>query len=409
MHEWDQLLRCAAIEPAYRDERLVFLGVDSSRIRATSCGEVREGNTLNPRTSKPETGGLLCETVFGPSRDWHCYCGKYYDPADAGKCCERCGVDITVSAVRRVRSGHIELTAPVVHPWYLDALPGWLSLEPETVRRIVDLECVLVASSRNPGLQVGTVLSHKEWRKIRDTDPQPEAHVLLGAEAIESLLHGKPNLAIDGIVLRQLPVLPPDLRPVFRQPSGAILTTDLNVLYQSVLNQNTRLRRLSDLNAPEDILIDGRQALQDRVTNLLDNERSARPTHASSGDKRVLVSVAGRLTEQVMRGTTARAGFLTRPLDYSGRTPIVVGETPDTDTIGLPKRLAQHLFEPLTGRRPNTTSPTKSSCSPPRWVRGRSSRLGSPPPTTRPSRHRRSCSTSSAGTTSENRFPCSPS
>jgi hypothetical protein len=351
VNEWHQLLLTARVHATYDAGLLTFVATRDCDVRSASSGEVRLPESRNHRTGLPEPGGLFCEKIFGPERSWHCRCGKYRGRKHAGRRCERCGIDITHSAVRRVRFGHLELVAPVIHPWYADALPGWLGLTPGTVRQIVDYERWFVIDSNDPDLTPCTLLSDHEWAAIRD-DQERDVRAALGAEAIELLLQRLPSssgMAFDGVVMRRLPVLPPDLRPMIRLESGRFATSDLNDLYGRVLRRNNRLSRLMDLGAPEPIINNERRELQRSVDNLLDNERSERPF--SGPDRRVLVSVAGALTSRVMRGTTARDGFLFRPVDFSASTRMIVGEVPDVDTVQLPVRLARQLFEPLLRRR----------------------------------------------------------
>jgi hypothetical protein len=346
VNEWHQLLLTARVLVTYDAGRLTFVGTQDTDVQSASFGEVRRPEARNYRNGLPERDGLFCEKIFGPERSWHCYCGKYRGPNHAGRRCERCGVDIAHSAVRRVRFGHLELVAPVIHPWYAEALPGWLGITPRTVRQIIDYERWLVIESNDPDLSPGTLLTDREWAAIRHD--HPEIRAALGAEAIELLLQRLPRssrLTFDGVVMRRLPVLPPDLRPMIRLESGRFATSDLNDLYRGVISRNNRLSRLIDLGAPEPLINNERRVLQRSVDNLLDNERSERPF--SSPDRRVLVSVAGALTSKVMRGTTAREGFLFRPVDFSASTRMIVGETPGVDTVQLPVRLARQLFEPL--------------------------------------------------------------
>jgi hypothetical protein len=348
VHEWHQLLLSAGIVATYHADRLTFVGARDCDVRSASSGEVRKPETRNYQTGLPEPGGLFCEKIFGPERNWRCRCGKYGRRKHAGQRCERCGVDVTHSAVRRIRIGHLELAAPVIHPWYTNALPGWLDLAPETVRQIVDYERWLVVDSNDPDLPAGTLLSDHEWAMIRYDHPESDVRAALGAEAIESLLQHLPRstgMAFDGVVMRRLPILPPELRPMIRLESGSFATSDLNDLYRRIVVRNNRLSRLMDLDTPEPIINHERRELQRSVDHLLDNERSEHPI--SSPDRRVLVSVASALTSRVMRGTTAREGFLFRPVDFSASTRMIVGEVPDVDTVQLPVRLARQLFEPL--------------------------------------------------------------
>jgi hypothetical protein len=340
-------LHSAGIHPDIDDRSIAFTTWSDHDVRATSSGRIRKPETYNMRTFKPEKDGLFCERVFGPERDWECYCGKFKGRIHAGKTCDRCGVLIVDSGVRHRRTGHIELAAPVLHPWYASLLPERLGLSAEQLHVIVNYGRVVVADSDTVDLVAGQIID--DGRILAGHRDNPGVRFALGAEAVEILLRTRPGPAMPaGLILRSLPVLPPNLRPMLRRDSGSMMTSDLNDLYRRVINRNNRISRLQDLGAPPVIIHDERRKLQASVDTLLGNERCASPVTDPRG--RVLVSVGGGLTRRVMRAKTLREGVLFRPVDFSAAARLVAGATPDSDTVLLPDRLAMKLFEPLVDR-----------------------------------------------------------
>ena len=239
---WDRLLRCARIKPQLRGGELTLLPASDQDVYFDSSGEVTKAEGINYRTLKPEMGGLFCEKIFGPTRNWHCHCGKYQTSKYEGITCEQCGVEITNSKVRRERVGHIELPVPVVHPWYLNGecgamLAKRLNLPEADLERIANCSLFIFNDSSSSGEALEAQLV--TWHDSISMRPSKTARVVTGGEAIEILLKrsGAPGVLADAVIMRRLPVLPPDLRPTVRLDSGRFATSDLNELYRSVLNR----------------------------------------------------------------------------------------------------------------------------------------------------------------------------
>lgn len=356
-------------------------------IRSWSNGEVRKAETLNYRTLKPEKDGLFCEKIFGPVRDWECNCGKYKGIKFKGIVCDRCGVLVTRSAVRRERMGHIELACPVTHIWFYKAVPSRLSallqIGLKDLEKIIYYEEYVVV---DPG---DTQLKHKQFL---NEDKYQEClakygdsfKAKIGAEAIKELLKQvnldklckeiradlekssplganakkfaktlkiaedfkKSGNAVDWMVLESLPVIPPDLRPLVPLEGGRFATSDLNDLYRRVINRNNRLKKLINLNAPEIIVRNEKRMLQEAVDALFDNGRHGRPVLGSSN--RPLKSLSDMLKGKQGR---FRMNLLGKRVDYSGRSVIVVGPELKLHQCGLPKRMALELFEPFIIRK----------------------------------------------------------
>ena len=352
------------------------------QIRSWSYGEVKKPETINYRTFKPERDGLFCSKIFGPIKDYECICGKYKRMKHRGVVCEKCGVEVTLSKVRRERMGHIELASPVAHIWFLKSLPSRIALALDLTLR--DLERVLYFESfivTDPGmtdLEQGQLLSDEEYyESLEQWGDEFEAG--MGAESVQNLLRDLdldsqisdiqqeiPNTKSEAkikkfskrlkllkslrdsgnkpewMVLEVLPVLPPDLRPLVPLEGGRFATSDLNDLYRRVINRNNRLKRLLDLNAPDIITRNEKRMLQESVDALLDNGRRGRAVTGSN--KRPLKSLADMIKGKQGR---FRQNLLGKRVDYSGRSVIVVGPTLKLHQCGLPKKMALELFKPF--------------------------------------------------------------
>lgn len=351
--------------------------------RSRSSGEVVKAETVNYRHQKPERGGLFCAAIFGPIKDYECLCGKYKRLKYRGVVCEKCGVEVTVSKVRRERMGHINLAAPVAHIWFLKTLPSriglLLDISLRDLERILYFECYVVVDPGLTGLSRGQLLTEEEYYSNLETYGN-EFNAMIGASAIRSLLKTMNisriieqikdeirNVSSDTrqaklrrrlsfldsfrqsgnqpewLVMDVLPVLPPDLRPLVPLDAGRFATSDLNDLYRRVINRNNRLVRLQDLAAPEIIIQNEMRMLQEAVDALLDNGRRGRPI-TGPNSTRPLESLSDRLKGK--RGRF-RQNLLGKRVDYSGRTVIVVGPTLRLHQCGLPKKMALELFKPF--------------------------------------------------------------
>ncbi len=351
------------------------------KIREWSYGEVKKPETINYRTLKPERDGLFCEKIFGPTKDWECHCGKYKKLRFRGKICERCGVEVTKSKVRRERMGHIELAAPVSHIWYFKGIPSRISLVLDITPR--DLERVLYFASyivTDPGftpLEERQLLNESEYRDMRERY-EDEFSASMGAEAIKELLEkidlvklsdelkelletasGQKKVRylkrlevieafrISGnrpewMILDVVPVIPPDIRPMVQLDGGRFATSDLNDLYRRVINRNNRLKRLLELGAPDIIVRNEKRMLQEAVDALIDNGRRGRPV--TGPNNRPLKSLSDMLKGKQGR---FRQNLLGKRVDYSGRSVIVVGPELKIYQCGLPKEMALELFKPF--------------------------------------------------------------
>ncbi|MBN1942238.1 MAG: DNA-directed RNA polymerase subunit beta' [Phycisphaerae bacterium] len=355
-------------------------------IRSWSFGEVKKPETINYRTYRPEKDGLFCERIFGPERDWECACGKYKGTKHKGIICDRCGVKVTHSRVRRKRMGHINLAAPVVHIWFFKALPSRLGTLLDM--RTADLEKVILFQDyvvTNPGqtpLKIRQVLTEEEYRSAREKYGD-DFKAGMGAEAVKELLdvldlsvlaielrdglsktnskqkikdlakrlklvEGLRNSGnrADWLVLEVIPVIPPDLRPLVMLESGNFATSDLNDLYRRIINRNNRLKKLMDLNAPEVIIRNEKRMLQQAVDALFDNSRCRRPVQGTAN--RPLKSLTDMIKGKQGR---FRENLLGKRVDYSGRSVIVVGPELKIHQCGLPKKIALELFQPFIIRK----------------------------------------------------------
>ncbi|MFD1850713.1 DNA-directed RNA polymerase subunit beta' [Oceanobacillus bengalensis] len=351
------------------------------KIRSWSYGEVKKPETINYRTLKPEKDGLFCERIFGPTKDWECHCGKYKRVRYKGVVCDRCGVEVTKSKVRRERMGHIELAAPVSHIWYFKGIPSrmglLLDMSPRALEEVIYFAAYIVTDSGNTPLERKQLLSEKEYRAYYDKYGNT-FKAQMGAEAIRKLLQDidlekevdslreelktasgqRRTRAIKRLevleafrnsgnepawmILDVLPVIPPEIRPMVQLDGGRFATSDLNDLYRRVINRNNRLKRLLDLGAPSIIVQNEKRMLQEAVDALIDNGRRGRPV--TGPGNRPLKSLSHMLKGKQGR---FRQNLLGKRVDYSGRSVIVVGPHLKMYQCGLPKEMALELFKPF--------------------------------------------------------------
>jgi DNA-directed RNA polymerase subunit beta' len=355
------------------------------KIREWSRGEVKKPETINYRTLKPERDGLFCERIFGPQKDWECHCGKYKRIRYKGIVCDRCGVEVTRSKVRRERMGHIELAAPVSHIWYFKGIPSRMGLildmSPRALEKILYFASYVVIDPGQTPLSKKQILTEKEYRdSLEKFGPKFKAG--MGAEAVKSLLveidleklskelrtelsdaSGQKRVRIikrlevveafrisgnrpDWMVLDVVPVIPPELRPMVQLDGGRFATSDLNDLYRRVINRNNRLKRLLDLGAPDIIVRNEKRMLQEAVDALIDNGRRGRPV--TGPGNRPLKSLSDLLKGKQGR---FRQNLLGKRVDYSGRSVIVVGPELKIYQCGLPKEMALELFKPFVMKK----------------------------------------------------------
>ena len=351
------------------------------KILEWSRGEVKKPETINYRTLKPEKDGLFCERIFGPSKDWECHCGKYKKIRYKGVVCDRCGVEITKSNVRRERMGHIELAAPVSHIWYFKGIPSRMGLildiSPRTLEKVLYFASYIVLDKGETDLQYKQVLSEAEYQEAYEKYGNT-FRVGMGAESIKELLEaidlekdsvelkaalktatGQKRARIikrlevveafresgnrpEWMIMTVIPVIPPDLRPMVQLDGGRFATSDLNDLYRRIINRNNRLRRLLELGAPDIIVRNEKRMLQEAVDALIDNGRRGRPV--TGPGNRALKSLSDMLKGKSGR---FRQNLLGKRVDYSGRSVIVVGPELKIYQCGLPKEMAIELFKPF--------------------------------------------------------------
>lgn len=368
----------------------IQIGIASpEKIREWSHGEVTKPETINYRTQKPEKDGLFCERIFGPTKDWECHCGKYKRIRYKGVICDKCGVEVTKSKVRRERMGHIELAAPVSHIWYFRGVPSrmglLLDMSPKLLEQVLNFSSFVVLDPGKTDLLKKQVISPNEEREYTERYGANAFKVGMGAEAIKELLmevdlekesaelkdiiaksagqNGQKRIRAikrieiveafrrsgnkpEWMVLDVLPVLPPELRPMVQLDGGRFATSDLNDLYRRVINRNNRLKKLIEINAPDILIRNEKRMLQEAVDSLIDNGRSKRP-HSGAGN-RELKSLSGMLRGKQGR---FRQNLLGKRVDYSGRSVIVVGPELKLHQCGVPKEMAIELFKPFVMRK----------------------------------------------------------
>ncbi|MCL5057272.1 MAG: DNA-directed RNA polymerase subunit beta' [Actinobacteria bacterium] len=355
------------------------------QIKEWSSGEVKKPETINYRTLKPERDGLFCERIFGPTRDWECHCGKYKRVRYKGVVCDRCGVEVTRSKVRRERLGHIELAAPVSHIWYFKGIPSrmglLLDMSPRALEKVLYFVSYIVIDGGDTGLIKKQLLTETEYREYREKYPTG-FKAGMGAEAILRLLEEieldelsrelrqelrevtgqrkirairrlevveafrKSGNRPEWMIMKVIPVIPPELRPMVQLDGGRFATSDLNDLYRRVINRNNRLKRLLDLGAPDIIVRNEKRMLQEAVDALIDNGRRGRPV--TGPGNRPLKSLSDMLKGKQGR---FRQNLLGKRVDYSGRSVIVVGPKLSLHQCGLPKEMALELFKPFVMKR----------------------------------------------------------
>ena len=355
------------------------------QIRSWSHGEVTKPETINYRTLKPEQGGLFCERIFGPQKDWECHCGKYKRIRYKGKVCERCGVEVTRAKVRRERMGSIELAAPVSHIWYFKTIPSRMGLvldiTPKALEQVLYFSQYIVTDPGTTPLEKKQLLNEKQYRDMREKY-ENDFEAGMGAEAIKKLLceidldktcdelraeledaTGQKSIRLlkrlevleafrqsgnrpEWMILDVIPVIPPDLRPMVQLDGGRFATSDLNDLYRRVINRNNRLKRLIELRAPDIIVRNEKRMLQEAVDALIDNGRRGKPV--TGPNNRALKSLSDMLKGKQGR---FRQNLLGKRVDYSGRSVIVVGPELKMYQCGVPKEMALELFKPFVMKR----------------------------------------------------------
>jgi len=356
-----------------------------NKIRSWSKGEVKKPETINYRTLKPEKEGLFCEKIFGPTKDWECHCGKYKKVRYKGVVCDRCGVEVTKSKVRRERMGHIELAAPVSHIWYFKGIPSkmgiLLDLSPRSLEKVLYFASYIVIEPGETSLEYKQLLTESEYSQYREKYGNT-FRAMMGAEAVKEILQhvdldalatelkaqlkdssGQRKIRIvrrlevveafrqsgndpEWMILDVVPVIPPDLRPMVQLDGGRFATADLNDLYRRVINRNNRLKRLLELGAPDIIVRNEKRMLQEAVDALIDNGRRGRPV--TGPGNRPLKSLSDLLKGKQGR---FRQNLLGKRVDYSGRSVIVVGPELKFYQCGLPKKMALELFKPFVMKR----------------------------------------------------------
>jgi len=341
-------------------DRLSIGLASPDKMREWSKGEVKKPETINYRTLKPERDGLFCEKIFGPTKDWECYCGKYKKVRYKGIICDRCGVEVTKKTVRRERMGHVELATPVSHIWYFKGIPSRMSLildvSPKALERVIYFASYIVTDPKETGLTYKQVINEKEYREAIEKYGYGSFEVGMGAEAVKKLLEqvdleklekeiraslekatsqkrpklikrletveafAKSGNKPEWMILDVIPVIPPELRPMVQLDGGRFATSDLNDLYRRVINRNNRLKRLLELEAPDIIIRNEKRMLQESVDALIDNGRRGRPV--TGAGNRPLKSLSDMLKGKQGR---FRQNLLGKRVDYSGRSAVVFG------------------------------------------------------------------------------------
>ncbi len=369
--------------PAQTFDHIKIALASPEKILSWSFGEIKKPETINYRTFKPERDGLFCARIFGPIKDYECLCGKYKRMKYKGVICEKCGVEVTLSRVRRERMGHIELAAPVAHIWFLKSLPSrigmLLDMTLKDLERILYFENYCVLEPGLTPLKLHQLLSEEEYLRAQEEYGEDNFTALIGAEAIREILRGlnlegerdrlrfeiaestsdlKPKKLAkrlklveafldsgnkpEWMIMTVVPVMPPDLRPLVPLDGGRFATSDLNDLYRRVINRNNRLKRLIELRAPDIIIRNEKRMLQEAVDALFDNGRRGRVI--TGANKRPLKSLSDMLKGKQGR---FRQNLLGKRVDYSGRSVIVVGPELKLHQCGLPKKMALELFKPF--------------------------------------------------------------
>ncbi len=363
-------------------DRLSIGLASPEKVREWSKGEVKKPETINYRTLKPERDGLFCEKIFGPTKDWECYCGKYKKVRYKGIICDRCGVEVTKKKVRRERLGHVELACPVSHIWFFKGIPGRMALildiSPKALERVLYFASYIVIDPKETGLNKCDILNEKEYRDTIEKFGFGCMEVGMGAESVRKLLqkvdlpklekeirkdlektNGAKRLKLikrldtvesfmssgnkpEWMIMEVLPVIPPELRPMVQLDGGRFATSDLNDLYRRVINRNNRLKRLLELEAPDIIVRNEKRMLQEAVDALIDNGRRGRPITGAGG--RPLKSLSDMLKGKQGR---FRQNLLGKRVDYSGRSVIVIGPELKIHQCGLPREMALELFKPF--------------------------------------------------------------
>ena len=366
-------------------DRMRIALASPEQILEWSHGEVKKPETINYRTLKPERDGLFCERIFGPTRDWECHCGKYKRVRYKGIVCDRCGVEVTRSKVRRERLGHITLAAPVSHIWYFKGIPSrmglLLDISPRNLEKVLYFVSYIVLDPGDTDLTYKQLLSEAEYREyreqygdrfvagmgadavkqmlckidlqemetelrkeVREVSGQRKVRAIRRLEVVEAFRAS--NNRPEWMILDVVPVIPPELRPMVQLDGGRFATSDLNDLYRRVINRNNRLKRLLDLNAPDIIVRNEKRMLQEAVDALIDNGRRGRPV--TGPGNRPLKSLSDMLKGKQGR---FRQNLLGKRVDYSGRSVIVVGPELKFHQCGLPKEMALELFKPFVMKR----------------------------------------------------------
>ena len=352
-----------------------------------SRGEIKKPETINYRTFKPEKGGLFCEKIFGPTRDWECACGKYKKIKHKGIVCDRCGVEVTLSKVRRERMAHFDLAVPVVHIWFFKTMPSrignLLGMSTADLERVIYYEEYVVTDPGRTDLQKKQLLNDNEFREAQEKWGSDAFVVKMGGEAISDLLKSEDLSAMvvelkeklrktksmqarmklakrlkivegfsqstnkpEWMVLARVPVIPPDLRPLVPLDGGRFATSDLNDLYRRVINRNNRLKSILKLKTPDVIVRNEKRMLQEAVDALFDNGRHGHPV-MGAGNRPL------KALSEMLKGKQGRfrQNLLGKRVDYSGRSVIVVGPELKFNQCGLPKKMALDLFEPFIVKR----------------------------------------------------------
>lgn len=404
------LFNAPAAAPTF--DRIRISLVSPEKILSWSFGEIKKPETINYRTFKPERDGLFCARIFGPIKDYECLCGKYKRMKFKGIVCEKCGVEVTLSKVRRERMGHVELASPVAHIWFLKSLPSriglLLDMTLKDLERILYFEHFVVVEPGLTPLKEQQLLTEEEFMQAQDEYGPDSFTAAIGAEAIRDMLMSldlekeaqkirdeilvttstlKPKKLVkrlklfeafmnsgnrpEWMIMTVIPVIPPELRPLVPLDGGRFATSDLNDLYRRVINRNNRLKRLMELRAPDIIIRNEKRMLQESVDALFDNGRRGRVI--TGANKRPLKSLADMLKGKQGR---FRQNLLGKRVDYSGRSVIVVGPELMLHQCGLPKKMALELFKPFIYSRLEAKGFSGRSSKPRNWLSANALKFG---------------------------------